>query len=178
MNLMVAADDNWAIGNKNELLITIPENHRIIRQETEGKVVVYGRKTLSTFPQKMPLPGRVNVILSSSRDFQVKGAKVAHDLEELFEELRKYPREQIYVIGGESVYRQLLPYCRVAHVTKIHCRYQADAFFPDLDAQPGWRLAADSEEQTYFDVTYHFLKYEKKDAIDFSVKRDNNKTHK
>ena len=118
MNLMVAADDNWAIGNKNELLITIPADHRLFRQETEGKVVVYGRKTLSTFPQKMPLPGRVNVILSSSRDFQVKGAKVAHDLEELFEELRKYPREQIYVIGGESVYRQLLPYCRVAHVTK------------------------------------------------------------
>ena len=89
MNLMVAADDNWAIGNKNELLIAIPADHRLFRQETEGKVVVYGRKTLSTFPQKMPLPGRVNVILSSSRDFQVKGAKVAHDLEELFEELRR-----------------------------------------------------------------------------------------
>lgn len=161
MNIIVAADDNWAIGNKNELLITIPADHRLFRQETEGKVVVYGRKTLSTFPQGMPLPGRTNMILSANPAYQVKGAQVVHDLEELFEKLKKYDTESVYVIGGESVYRQLLPYCRVAHVTRIHESYQADAHFPNLDEMPEWKLTADSEEQTYFDVTYHFLKYEK-----------------
>ena len=161
MNLIVAVDDNWAIGNKNELLITIPADHRLFRQETEGKVVVYGRKTLATFPQKMPLAGRTNIILSSELSYQVKGAQVVHNLKELFAEIKKYKTEEVYVIGGESVYRQLLPYCEVAHVTKIHRAYQADAFFQNLDEMPDWKLTADSEEQTYFDVTYHFLKYEK-----------------
>lgn len=160
MNIITAADDHWAIGNKNELLITIPADHRFFRQETEGKVVVYGRKTLSTFPQKMPLAGRTNLILSSDPAYRVKGAQIVHDLKELFTELKKYDTEEIYVIGGASIYEQLLPYCRVAHVTKIHRTYQADAFFPDLDEMQEWRLTADSEEQTYFDVTYHFLKYE------------------
>ncbi len=161
MNIIVAADDNWAIGNNNELLITIPADHKLFRQETEGKVVVYGRKTLATFPQKMPLPGRRNIILSSNPEYRVKGAQVVHSLEELFGELKKYKTQEVYVIGGESVYRQLLPYCETAHVTRIHQNYQADAFFPDLDEMPEWKLVADSEEQTYFDVTYHFLKYEK-----------------
>lgn len=161
MNIIVAADDNWAIGNQNELLITIPADHRFFRQETEGKVVVYGRKTLSTFPQKMPLAGRTNIILSKDPAYQVKGARVVHSLEELFAELKKYKTEEIYVVGGASVYEQLLPHCKMVHVTKIHRAYQADAFFPDLDEMPEWKLTADSEEQTYFDVTYHFLKYEK-----------------
>ncbi len=163
MNIITAADDNWAIGNRGELLITIPADHRFFRQETEGKVVVYGRRTLSTFPQGLPLTGRVNIILSSDPQYRVKGALVVHNLEELFEELEKYDKEKVYVIGGESVYRQLLPYCRLAHVTRIHRAYEADAHFPDLDAMPCWQITADSEEQTYFDVTYHFLKYERKE---------------
>jgi len=161
MNIIVAADDNWAIGNRNELLITIPADHRLFRQETEGKVVVYGRKTLATFPQRRPLAGRANIILSSDTAYQVKGAQVVHNLEALFEELKKYKTEEIYVIGGASVYGQLLPCCDVAHVTRIHRAYQADAFFPNLDEMPEWKLTAESEEQTYFDVTYHFFKYQK-----------------
>ena len=161
MNLIVAVDENWAIGNKNELLVSIPADHKFFRQETTGKVVVLGRKTLETFPQGLPLKNRTNIILSSNPNFKVKDAIVVHSTEELLEELKKYNEEDIYIIGGESVYRQMLPYCDVAHVTKIDRAYEADAYFPNLDEMEEWQITADSDEQGYFDITYHFLKYEK-----------------
>ena len=161
MNLIAAVDENWAIGNHNELLIRIPADHKFFRQETTGKVVVLGRKTLETFPQGMPLQNRTNLILSSNPQYSVKGAIVVHSVEELLRELEKYNTENVYIIGGESVYRQLLPYCDVAHITKIDHAYEADAFFPNLDEMPEWQITADSDEQVYFDITYHFLKYEK-----------------
>ena len=162
MTWIVAVDENWAIGNHNELLITIPADHKFFRQETSGKVVVLGRKTLETFPQGLPLKNRVNIIMSTNKAYKVKDAAVVHSLEELLEELKQYATEDVYVVGGESIYRQLLPYCDVAHVTKIDHAYAADAYFPNLDKMPEWEITADSEEQTYFDITYHFLKYERK----------------
>lgn len=162
MNLIVAVDENWGIGNKNELLVRIPADMKFFRQETTGKVVVLGRKTLETFPQGLPLKNRTNIILSSNPSYQVKDAIVVHSVEELLEELKKYQEEDIYIIGGESVYKQMLPYCKVAHVTKIDHAYEADAHFPNLDEDEAWEITADSDEQTYFDITYHFLKYERK----------------
>ena len=147
MNLIVAVDNNWAIGSKNELLIRIPNDHKHFREETTGKVVVLGRKTLETFPQGMPLKNRINIILSKDPNYQVKDAIVVHSIEELLEELKKYDEENIYIIGGESIYRQMLPYCDVAHVTKIDHAYEADAYFPDLDSDPEWEITADSDEQ-------------------------------
>ena len=161
MNLIVAVDENWAIGYKNELLIRIPADMKMFRQETTGKVVVLGRKTLETFPNGQPLKNRTNIILSTKKDYQVKDAIVVHSIEELLEELKNYPSEDIYIIGGETVYRQMLPYCDVAHVTKIERKYEADAFFPDLDKDPEWEITAESDEQSYFDTTYTFVKYER-----------------
>ena len=83
-------------------------------------------------------------------------------MEELLEELKQYDSEQIYIIGGESIYRQLLPYCDTAHVTKIDHAYEADTYFPNLDEDEEWEMTADSEEQTYFDIPYTFVKYERK----------------
>lgn len=162
MNAIVAVDNNWAIGCKNKLLVRIPADHKNFRQETTGKVVVLGRKTLETFPQGMPLPNRTNIILSTNPDYRVKDAVVVHSKEELTEELTKYRSEDIYIIGGESVYRMMLPECDVVHVTKIDHTYEADAYFPDLDASGEWEITADSDEQTYFDLPYCFLKYERK----------------
>ena len=161
MNLIVAVDENWAIGNKNDLLIRIPADMKMFRQETTGKVVVLGRKTLETFPGGQPLKNRTNIILSTKKDYEVKDAIVVHSIEELLEELKKYPQEDIYIIGGETVYQQMLPYCNVAHVTKIDRAYEADAFFPNLDANEAWEITAESDEQSYFDTTYSFVKYEK-----------------
>lgn len=162
MNIIAAVDNNWAIGNRNELLVRIPNDQKHFREETIGKVIVLGRKTLETFPQGQPLYGRTNIILSRNPDYHVKNAIVVHSIEELLEELKPYASEDIYIAGGESVYRQLLPYCDVAHITRIDRSYEADRYFPDLDKLPEWQLTQDSDEQTYFDVEYVFQKYEKK----------------
>lgn len=162
MNIIAAVDSRWAIGRKGQLLVSIPNDMRHFREETMGKVVVYGRRTLQTFPQGMPLGGRTNIVLSRNPQFQVKNARVAHSLEELHRELEPYPSQDIYVIGGESVYRQLLPYCRTAHITRIDRSYEADAYFPDLDKDPHWEITADSDEQTYFDISYTFYRYERR----------------
>lgn len=161
MNIIVAVDENWAIGNKNELLIRIPADMKMFREETTGKVVVLGRKTLETFPNGNPLKNRTNIILSTQKDYQVKDAIVVHSIEELLEELKAYDEEQIYIIGGESIYRQMLPYCNTAHVTRIDRSYEADAYFPDLDDDAQWEITAESDEQSYFDTTYRFVKYER-----------------
>ncbi len=162
MNMIAAVDNNWAIGNKNELLIRIPNDHRHFREETTGKVVVMGRKTLATFPQGMPLKNRTNIVLSANPGYRVKDAIVVHSMEELQEELAKYKDEDIYIVGGESLYRQMLPYCNVAHITKLDHVYEADAYFPNLDEDGDWEITADSEEQTCFDIAYQFLRYERK----------------
>ena len=110
MNMIVAVDANWAIGNKNNLLVRIPADHKMFRNETTGKVVVLGRKTLETFPNAMPLPNRKNIILSTNSDYTVKDADVVHSIDELLENLKQYKDEEIYIIGGASVYEAMLPY--------------------------------------------------------------------
>lgn len=162
MNVIVAADNNWAIGNKNDLLIRIPNDYKHFREETAGKVVVFGRKTLEKLPQGMSMENRINIVLSRNQNYQVKGAVVVHSVEELLAELKKYNDEDIYIIGGESIFHQMLPYCNVAHITKIDHEYEADAYFPNLDRDEEWKITADSDEQTYFDISYEFLKYERK----------------
>lgn len=161
MNLIVAVDDNWAIGNKNELLIRIPADLKMFRQETTGKVVVLGRKTMETFPGGQPLKDRVNIILSAKADYRVNGATVVHSVEELLEEVKQYDSKDVYIIGGESIYRQLLPYCDTAHVTRIDRSYEADAWFYNLEEDAEWKVTAESDEQSYFDTTYRFVKYER-----------------
>ena len=161
MNLIAAVDQNWAIGNKNKLLVRIPDDQKFFRETTTGKVVVMGRKTLESFPNGLPLKNRTNIVMTHDKNYQVKDAIVLHSLEELHAELQKYPSEDIYVIGGETIYRQLLDECDVAHITKIDYAYDADAYFPNLDERPEWKITADSEEQTYFDLEYYFYKYER-----------------
>ncbi len=161
MNIIVAADKNWAIGNQNKLLVNIPADMKFFRAETTGNVVVMGRKTLESFPGGMPLKNRTNVVLTSNHNYQVKDAVIVHSLEELMAELRKYQEEEVYCIGGESIYRLLLPYCKTAHVTRIDHVYEADTYFPDLEADPEWELTGESEEQTYFDLEYRFCRYER-----------------
>lgn len=154
MNIIVAADKNWAIGKNNKLLVSIPQDMKFFRETTTGKVVVMGRKTLESFPGGQPLKKRVNIVLTSDKNYHVNGADIVHSIDALLEELKKYPAEDIYVIGGESIYRQLLPYCDKAYVTKIEHAYDADTFFPNLDEDPQWRMTKTSDEQTYFDLEY------------------------
>ena len=159
MNVIVAVDKNCGIGKDNKLLVSIPSDMKFFREETMNKVVVMGRKTLESFPNGLPLKRRTNIVLTKDRNYTVKDAILVHSVEELMEELKKYDSEDIYVIGGDSIYRQLLPYCDVAHVTKIDYAYEADSYFPNLDEMSDWTVERTSEELTYFDLEYMFVKY-------------------
>ena len=162
MNIIVAGDKNWGIGKDNKLLVSIPADMKFFRETTTGNVVVMGRKTLESFPGGLPLKRRTNIVLTKDVNYQVKDAVLVHSVEELLQEVKKYDSENVYVIGGASVYRQLLPYCDIAHVTKIDYAYEADSYFPNLDEDPQWEVTASSEEQTYFDLEYTFVKYQRK----------------
>ena len=162
MKAILAADKNWGIGYNNRLLVSIPSDMKFFRQTTTGKVVVMGRKTLESFPNGMPLKNRTNIVLTGNQNYQVKDAIVVHSEDELMEELKKYETDDIYVIGGESVYRMMLPYCDTAYVTKINRAFQADTFFPNLDEMDEWEMTEESEEQTCFDLEFCFTKYERR----------------
>ncbi|MGN0335493.1 MAG: dihydrofolate reductase [Lachnospiraceae bacterium] len=164
MNLIVAADKNWAIGNQGKLLVSIPSDMKFFREETsgEGKAVILGRKTLETFPGGLPLKNRVNIVLTKNPDFTAPGAIVVHSVEEALEAAGQFDDEKVYVIGGDTIYRQFLPYCKLAHVTKIDHAYEADAYFPNLDEMPEWEVTGESDEQTYFDLEYRFVRYERR----------------
>ena len=162
MNLIVAVDKNWAIGKNNKLMWSIPADMRFFREKTTGHVVVMGRKTLESFPGGLPLKNRTNVVLTAKTGYRAAGAVVVHTVEELLEKLREYEDQEPLLTGGGSVYRQLLPYCDTAYVTKIDHVYEADTYFPNLDEMPEWEMAEVSEEQTSFDLEYVFTKYERK----------------
>ncbi len=166
MNLIVAVDNNWAIGYQGKLLNSIPEDMKFFRETTTGKVVIMGRKTLESFPNGLPLKKRVNIVITKDPNFTVKDAIIVHSIEEALEEAKHYNDEDIYVIGGDSIYRQMLPYCNVAHVTKMDYAYQADTWFPNLDKDSEWVVAADSEEKTYFDLEYQFVMYVRKKSVE------------
>lgn len=162
MKAILAADKNWGIGYNNRLLVSIPSDMKFFRQTTTGKVVVMGRKTLESFPNGLPLKNRTNIVLTANPDYDVKDAVIVHSKDELLEELKKYNEDDIYVIGGESVYRMMLPYCDTVLVTKIDRAFQADTHFPNLDEMEEWTLTEESEEQTCFDLEFCFTKYERK----------------
>lgn len=162
MNAIAAVDVNWAIGNKNRLLTSIPADMKFFREKTMGHVVVMGRKTLESFPNGLPLKNRVNIVLTANRSYKVKDAIIVHTKEDLLEELKKYDSNELYVIGGGSIYEMLIPYCDTAYITKIDHAYAADTYFPNLDQMDDWEMTEVSEEQTCFDLEYVFAKYERK----------------
>ena len=166
MKLIAAVDNNWAIGFKDKLLVSIPEDMKHFRNETMGHTVVLGRKTLAGFPGGLPLKGRKNIILSRREDFEARGAEIAHSVEELFQMLKDVDSDDIYVIGGGSIYNLLEPYCDEAIITKIDYAYQADTYFPNLDEKSNWEIAETSEEMTCFSIEYHFMLYRNKSPLE------------
>ncbi len=167
MKLIVAADRAWAIGKNNRMMWSIPADMKYFRETTRNNIVIMGRKTLESFPQGQPLADRVNIVITKNKNYKVKGAVIVHSVEEAVSESEKYKGE-VYVIGGESIYRAMLKYCDTALVTKIDHIFDADTYFPNLDEDPEWEMTEISEEQTCFDLEYYFSVYrrtgEKKDG--------------
>lgn len=163
MNLIFSVDKNWAIGYKNELLIRIPDDMKQFREKTTGKVVIMGRKTLESFPNSKPLKNRLNIVITTRKDYKVEGAVIVHSIDEALDVAKKYQSEDVFVIGGGSIYKDMLSYCDTAYVTYIDHEYAADTFIPNLDEmQDEWELVDESEENTYFDLEYYFRTYKRK----------------
>lgn len=162
MKLIVAVDKNWAIGYNNNLLVRIPDDMKQFREKTTGNVVIMGRKTLESFPNARPLKDRVNIVITSNENYQAGDAIIVHSIEEAVAEAQKYNTENVFVIGGGSVYKDMLQYCDTAYVTYIDHAYAADTFFPSLDASDEWYVAEESDENTYFDLEYYYRTYKRK----------------
>ena len=162
MDLIVAVDANWGIGKDGDLLHPISEDLKYFRRKTTGNVLVMGRKTLESFPNKKPLPNRVNIVLTNNKNYEAEGVVLCHGIDELPAVLKGYEDKQIFVAGGGTIYKQLLPQCETAYVTKIYEAYEADTHFPDLDADPEWELAEKGEMQEEKGVKFSFDIYRRK----------------
>ena len=162
MNLIVAVDKSCAIGYKNDLLVSIPDDMKYFREHTTGKVCIMGKNTLESFPGGRPLKNRVNIVIALEKSYKVDGATVVYSIEEALEEAKKYNTEDVYVIGGGSIYKQMLQYCDTAYITYVDHEYAADTFIPNLDEmQDEWKMVEESEENTYFDLEYYFRVYKR-----------------
>ena len=155
MNLIVAVDENWAIGKGGDQLVYIGADLKRFKELTTGHPVILGRKTLATFPGGRPLKNRRNLILSATPDYTVEGAEVYADLDSL---LASAP-EDSFIIGGESVYRALLDRCDTAYVTKIHAAFPADRYFPDLDASPHWTTTEEGPVLEENGIRFQYVTY-------------------
>lgn len=163
MNLIAAVDKNWGIGYGGSLLISIPQDLKLFREETFGKVVIMGRKTFEDLPGKRALEGRTNIILSKSGNFAPDNAIVLKSVEDCLAYLKKenIADEDVFIIGGESIYEAFLPYCNIAHITYIDYAYRADRHMQNLDETEEWELALETEEETFFDISYSFKMYKR-----------------
>lgn len=164
MNIIVAVDKKWGIGNKGKLLVSIPRDKKLFREETTGKVIIMGHNTLLSLPGSQPLAGRENIVLSRDKSLSIKGATVLNSVDACMDYLKKnnIKDSDVFVIGGESVYNDFLPYCDVAHITYIDYEYEADRHFLNLDISNEWGLVLETEEETYFDIPYTFRLYKRK----------------
>lgn len=164
MNIIVTVDENWGISCNDRPFASIPAEKKSKMQEITGHVVVYDMKALVDLPGQQPVQGCTNLIFTDGYERTVRGAKTVPTIEALREELSKYDSDDIYIISSEKLYREFLPDTDTVHVTKIDYSYKADAFFENLDENPDFYIAADSDEQYCFDIIYSFLRYERRDA--------------
>lgn len=162
LRLIAAADDRWGLGRQGGLLARISPDLRRFKELTLGHTVILGRKTLSTFPQGRPLAGRENIILSRDQSFQTPGARIAHSLEELWTMLAGLKAgEPVFVCGGAQIYAQLVPYCRLAHITRVRGDFQADCHLLPLDREAAWQLTQRGELQSWQGWYYSFDEYQR-----------------
>lgn len=161
MNIIAAADRNWAIGKDGGLLYHLPQDMRFFRETTQNSVVVMGRKTLESFPGGRPLKNRVNIVLTRNKEYEKDGVIICHDADKLPEILKNYPEKEVFVIGGEEIYRLLLPMCNKAYITKIDKEADADSFFPNLDKEAAWHKTKISETFSDNGICFNFVVYER-----------------
>ena len=159
MDLIVAVYDDWGIGKDGTQPIALSTDRKFFRETTRGAMVIVGRRTIDDFPGKKPLPGRVNVALTKS-NVEIPGFTVAHS-PEAAANLAK-TAEQAFVIGGGTIYRQMISLCDRAYVTKVHVTPESDAFFPNLDEAEDWELAEVLQSGEENGIGYEMCLYTRK----------------
>ena len=159
MELIVAVYDDWGIGKDGTQQIALAADRKFFRETTRGAMVIAGRRTIADFPGQKPLPGRVNVVLTRTRQ-EIPGFTVATSPEEAMELAKSV--ERAMVIGGGSIYRQMLPMCDTAYITKVHCTPESDTFFPNLDADPEWELESVLQSGEEDGISYEMCVYKRK----------------
>ena len=168
MNFIVAVDNNYAIGKNNDLLYSLPTDMKYFRQTTLNKVIVMGLNTLLSFPNQKPLKNRTNIVLSgSNKGFTCDNATVVYDLDSLFEELKKYNTDEVFVVGGASVYNLMMPYCKYAYITKINAEKPADVYINNIEKMVNWSLIQESEKYNENDLEFTFQIYENKNIKEY-----------
>jgi dihydrofolate reductase len=159
--LIASADQNWGLGKNNKLLKRIPEDLKRFSELTVGNIIIVGRKTLESFKDKKPLPGRINVVLTRDESYSCEGAVIVHDLDSLSEAIEDFDGK-VYVCGGESLYRQLLRYCSKALITRIDEVFPADAYLVNLDKTEGWIKTFEGEwQESRSGVRFRYADYER-----------------
>lgn len=158
MELIVAVYDDWGIGKDGTQPVALSADRKFFRDTTKGACVIVGRKTLADFPGGRPLPNRVNVVISRGNS-TVEGTALCHSPEEAAAYTKQYPR--VMVIGGGSIYRQMLPYCDKAYVTKVHACPESDTWFPNLDEDPAWHLTQTLQSGEENGIAYEMCVYER-----------------
>jgi len=159
MELIVAVYDDWGIGRDGTQPIALKADRKFFREQTKGAMVIAGRRTIADFPGQKPLPGRVNVALTRS-DMEIPGFTVCHSPEEAAELARS--AEKAMVIGGGSIYRQMLSYCDTAIITRVHVTPVSDTYFPNLDEHPEWALAEVLQSGVEDGIAYEMCVYKRK----------------
>ncbi|MDD2216611.1 MAG: dihydrofolate reductase [Eubacteriales bacterium] len=160
MKAIVVVDKNWAIGKNGSLLIHLPGDLKHFKEKTRGKVVVMGRSTLESLPGGKPLPDRTNIVLSRNPYYKAD-CTVCCSQDSLLRELEQYDTDDVYIIGGEQIYRCFLPYCDTAYITKIDTEFKADRFFENLDKRDNWKLVNKGEPKYEQGVYYSFTEYKR-----------------
>lgn len=159
MNMIVCVSRNWGIGKDNQLLFHIPEDHKQFKALTTGKVVIMGHNTLKSLPGGKPLPNRANIVLSRNPNLVVEGATVCNSVQDVLIEVSGLPHSDVFIIGGEAIYKIFLPYCRRALITRVDAVPEADAFFPDLLEHPQWKIRQESDFMEYEGLSYQYVEY-------------------
>lgn len=162
MKLILAADKNWAIGNKGGLLCHLSGDLKYFKERTTGKTVVMGRPTLESLPGGKPLPNRENIVLTTKTDYAPAGVTVVHSEAELDEALKDKDPDQVMIMGGGKVYRDFLHRCDTCYITKIDGEFEADTWFVNLDEDPDFEIVWESEVQEENGIRYQFLIYRRK----------------
>lgn len=160
MKLIASADNNWAIGKDNKLLYHAPADMKFFKNTTTGGVVIMGRKTLESLPGAKPLPNRVNIIVTTNKNFTCEGAVICHSREAVLDAVKEYDTDKVFVMGGASIYSLFLPDCDTALITKFDAETpDADTYLENLDENSRWKLSETSPTEEHNGLRFRFYTY-------------------